>query len=240
MVQETRNGVPAGVLSDNLQGIQQQLGDHSTVIGSIGAQIEIIESSFAALQVLLEERLPARSAVPTVPEAEAVPIQERILPEMVEQPGGFRMPIRDKGRNAIPQRPPHQEVGFHLNLPFHGMPMGKPYEPRQAKPMREPFGLLNGREFARPFQNNGPFNPVVQPQPPYFPAGEFGNNMDQQWLYEYYDGLWYDQGGGRRVYGRAREHVGHLQRNGRIPENHHGSKKECLWDLDQLNWSFQD
>jgi hypothetical protein len=80
MVQETRNGVPAGVLSDNLQGIQQQLGDHSTVIGSIGAQIEIIESSFAALQVLLEERLPARPAVPTVPEAEAVPIQEGILP----------------------------------------------------------------------------------------------------------------------------------------------------------------
>ena len=130
MVQETRNGVPAGVLSDNLQEIQQQLGDHSIVIGSIGSRIEMIESSFAALQVLLEERLPARPAVPTIPEAEAVPIQEGILPEMVEQPPlvqprGFRMPIRDKGRNAIPQRPPHQEVGFHLNLPFHGMPMGK-------------------------------------------------------------------------------------------------------------------
>ena len=49
MVQETRNGVPAGVLSDNLQEIQQQLGDHSIVIGSIGAQIERIESSFTAL-----------------------------------------------------------------------------------------------------------------------------------------------------------------------------------------------
>jgi hypothetical protein len=218
MVQETRNGVPAGVLSDNLQGIQQQLGDHSTVIGSIGARIERIESSFAALQVLLEERLPARPAVPTIPEAEAVPIQEGILPEMVEQPplvqpGGIRMPIREEGRNAIPQRPPHQEVGFHPNLPFYGMPMGEPYEPRQARPMGEPFGLLNGREFARPFQNNGPFNPAVQPQPPYLPAGEFGNNMDQQWPYEDYDGLGYDQGGGRRVYGRAREHVGHLQRN---------------------------
>uniref|UniRef100_A0A2N9J2Z8 Reverse transcriptase n=2 Tax=Fagus sylvatica TaxID=28930 RepID=A0A2N9J2Z8_FAGSY len=218
MVQETRNGVPAGVLSDNLQGIQQQLGDHSTVIGSIGARIERIESSFAALQVLLEERLPARPAVPTIPEAEAVPIQEGILPERVEQPplvqpGGMRMPIREEGRNAIPQRPPHQEVGFHPNLPFQEMAMGEPYEPRQARPMGEPFGLLNGRDFARPFQNNGPFNPAVQPQPPYLPAREFENNMNPQWPYEDYDGFGYDQGGGRRAYGRAREHVGHLQRN---------------------------
>jgi hypothetical protein len=218
MVQETRNGVPAGVLSDNLQEIQQQLGDHSIIIGSIGARIERIESSFAALQVLLEERLPARPAVPTIPEAEAVPIQEEILPEMVEQPplvqpGGIRMPIRNERRDAIPQRPPHQEMEFHPNLPFYGMPMGEPYEPRQARPMGEPFGLLNGREFARPFQNNRPFNPAVQPQPPYVPAGEFGNHMDQQWPYEDYEGLGYDQGGGRRVYGRAREHEGHLQRN---------------------------
>jgi hypothetical protein len=107
MVQETRNGVPAGVLSDNLQEIQQQLGDHSTVIGSIGARIERIESSFAALQVLLEERLPARPTVPTILEAEAMPIQEGILPERVEQPPlvqprGMRMPIREEGRNAIP------------------------------------------------------------------------------------------------------------------------------------------
>uniref|UniRef100_A0A2N9IS51 Reverse transcriptase n=1 Tax=Fagus sylvatica TaxID=28930 RepID=A0A2N9IS51_FAGSY len=218
MVQETRNGVPAGVLSDNLQGIQQQLGDHSTVIGSIGARIERIESSFAALQVLLEKRLPARPAVPTIPEVEAVPIQEGILPERVEQPplvqpGGMRMPIREEGRNAIPQRPPHQEVGFHPNLPFQEMAMGEPYEPRQARPMGEPFGLLNGGDFARPFQNNGPFNPAVQPQPPYLPAREFENNMNPQWPYEDYDGFGYDQGGGRRAYGRAREHVGHLQRN---------------------------
>jgi hypothetical protein len=42
---------------------------------------------------------------------------------------------------------------------FQEMPMEEPYEPRQARPMGEPFGLLNGRDFARPFQNNGPFNP---------------------------------------------------------------------------------
>ena len=82
---------------------------------------------------MLEERLPVRPAVPTVPEVEAMPIQEGILPEMVEQPplvqpGGIRM--RDEGRNAIPHRPPHQEVGFHPNLPFHGMPMGESYEPK--------------------------------------------------------------------------------------------------------------
>ncbi|GMY39809.1 hypothetical protein FCV25MIE_35053, partial [Fagus crenata] len=112
--------------------------------------------------VLLEERLPARPAIPTLPEAEAVPIQEGILPERVEQP-----PLE--------------------------MAMGEPYEPRQARPMGEPFGLLNGKDFARPFQNNGPFNPVVQPQPPYLPAREFENNMNPQWPYEDYDGFGYDQ-----------------------------------------------
>ena len=104
----------------------------------------------------MEKRLPARPTIPTILEAEAVPIQEEILPEMVEQPplvqpGDIRMPIRNERRDAIPQRPPHQEMEFHPNLPFYGMPMGEPYEPRQARPMGEPFGLLNGREFARPF-----------------------------------------------------------------------------------------
>jgi hypothetical protein len=65
MVQETRSGVPPGVLSDNLQSIQQQLDDHTTVIGSIGARMDRMKNSFAALQALLEERLPPRIAVQT-------------------------------------------------------------------------------------------------------------------------------------------------------------------------------
>ncbi len=63
MVQETRSGVPPGVLSDNLQSIQQQLDDHTTVIGSMAARMERMEDSFAALQALLEERLPPRTAI---------------------------------------------------------------------------------------------------------------------------------------------------------------------------------
>ena len=66
--------------------------------------------------------------------------------------------------------------------------MGEPYEPRQHKPIGEPFGLLHGREFARPYQTNGPFNPATQPQPPYFPTREIGNNNDGPWPYEDYDG----------------------------------------------------
>uniref|UniRef100_A0A2N9HGB9 RNA-directed DNA polymerase n=1 Tax=Fagus sylvatica TaxID=28930 RepID=A0A2N9HGB9_FAGSY len=63
MVQETRSGVPPGVLSDNLQSIQQQLDDHTTVIGSMAARMERMEDSFAALQAILEERLPPRTAI---------------------------------------------------------------------------------------------------------------------------------------------------------------------------------
>jgi peptidoglycan hydrolase CwlO-like protein len=89
MVQETRSGVPTGVLSDNLQSIQQQLDDHTTVIGSIEARMERMENSFAALQALLEERLPPRTAIQTNGETQ-VANQEAQTPGILpnQQPEG--------------------------------------------------------------------------------------------------------------------------------------------------------
>jgi hypothetical protein len=49
MVQETRSGVPAEVFHETLQSFQQQLDDHTTGMGSIGARMDRLESSFAAL-----------------------------------------------------------------------------------------------------------------------------------------------------------------------------------------------
>uniref|UniRef100_A0A2N9IYS4 Integrase catalytic domain-containing protein n=1 Tax=Fagus sylvatica TaxID=28930 RepID=A0A2N9IYS4_FAGSY len=88
MVQETRSGVPAGVFHETLESFQQQLDDHTTGMGAIGARMDRMESSFAALQILLEERLPLRP--PTQPEvnqiapgAEARPDQEaEFMPDM--------------------------------------------------------------------------------------------------------------------------------------------------------------
>ena len=63
MVQETRSGVLAGVFHEILQAFQQQLDDYTTGIGAIRARMDRMESYFAALQVLLEERLPPRPPV---------------------------------------------------------------------------------------------------------------------------------------------------------------------------------
>jgi hypothetical protein len=58
-VQEiTRLGVPIGVLNDNVQGLQQQLDEHATTIGSNGARMERFKNSFATFHTILEERLP--------------------------------------------------------------------------------------------------------------------------------------------------------------------------------------
>ena len=54
MGQETRSGVPAGVFHETLESFQQQLDDHTIGMGAIGARMDRMESSFAALQILLE------------------------------------------------------------------------------------------------------------------------------------------------------------------------------------------
>jgi hypothetical protein len=47
MIQETRVGVPIGVLNVNVQELQQQVEAHATSIEAIGTRLERIERSFA-------------------------------------------------------------------------------------------------------------------------------------------------------------------------------------------------
>ena len=63
MVQETRAGVPIGVLNDNMQELQQQIDDHSNAIGLINTRFDRMEASFANLQTLMVERLPKQPKV---------------------------------------------------------------------------------------------------------------------------------------------------------------------------------
>uniref|UniRef100_A0A2N9GN34 Reverse transcriptase n=1 Tax=Fagus sylvatica TaxID=28930 RepID=A0A2N9GN34_FAGSY len=129
MVQETRSGVPPGVLSDNLQSIQQQLDDHTTVIGSMAARMERMEDSFAALQAILEERLPPRTA-----------IQNNGVNPMAD-------PGSPKARNAMPGRPPLYEMFPDLNQQRHPIPVGEPIEPGFERPIGGPIlhpGQRNG------------------------------------------------------------------------------------------------
>ena len=151
MVQETWSGVPPGVLLDNLQSIQQQLDDHTVVIGSIATTMERMESSFATLQALLEERLPPRTAIQTNgdnqmanQEAQVPGILLNQQPEGQNQPPGMqieenRVPIGAEARNAMPRRPLLQEVFLDHNHQRPPMPMGEPIEPRYERPIGEPM-----------------------------------------------------------------------------------------------------
>ncbi|GMY33308.1 hypothetical protein FCV25MIE_28550 [Fagus crenata] len=99
-------------------------------MGSIGARMDRLESSFAALQILLEERLPPRPPAQLevnqiAPGAEARQDQEVIPPLMGEQPPLIqreenRVPIGAERRNAMPMRPPLHGDGFHQEFPMQG------------------------------------------------------------------------------------------------------------------------
>ena len=61
MVQETRTGVSIGVLSDNVQEMQQQIDEHANPLELINTKLDKLdrlEANFATLQAWLEERLP--------------------------------------------------------------------------------------------------------------------------------------------------------------------------------------
>ena len=106
MVQETRVGVPIGVLNVNVQQLQQQVEAHATSIETIGTRLERIEGSFANLQALLEERLPPRQPEPIQPLPQNVQVEKTPLRQpAVEEPLDQRPPIGAEARNAIPMRP---------------------------------------------------------------------------------------------------------------------------------------
>ena len=71
-MQETRTGVPIGVLSDNVQELQQQIDEHANSLGLINTKqdkLDRLEANFATLQAWLEERLPRIQPEPVQPQA---------------------------------------------------------------------------------------------------------------------------------------------------------------------------
>jgi uncharacterized coiled-coil protein SlyX len=67
MVQKTRTKVLIGVLSDNVKEFQQQMDKHASSIRLIHAKLDRMETSFANLKTVLEERLPTRQPKPLQP-----------------------------------------------------------------------------------------------------------------------------------------------------------------------------
>jgi hypothetical protein len=72
-VQETRTGVPIGVLSENVQELQQQIDEHANSIELITIKLDKLdrlEANFVTLQAWLEERLPRTQPEPVQPQAQ--------------------------------------------------------------------------------------------------------------------------------------------------------------------------
>uniref|UniRef100_A0A2N9FC87 RNA-directed DNA polymerase n=1 Tax=Fagus sylvatica TaxID=28930 RepID=A0A2N9FC87_FAGSY len=218
MVQELRSGVPAGVFQETLQAFQQQLDDHTTGMGAIGARMDRMESS---LQSLLEERLPLRNpAQPEVnqiaPGAKARTDQEVIPPLMGEQPPLIqgeenRIPIGAERRNAMPMRPPLHGDEFHQEFPRQGREFARPFQvdADQFDDIMEP--PWPGRAYLRHERHFNQGNQYQQPVPR---ADLYGDFPDRNWPVEGHNGQWYEPGGERRAYGREREQV---RPPGRVP-----------------------
>jgi hypothetical protein len=118
MVIETRGGAQIGVLIENVQGIQQQLDEHSNQFGLINVKLDRMESNFgefkaafSGLQAMMEERLP-KPAEPNVNQASS---SIRVQPSFGEQlptppPSTHRLPLGAEMRNGMPMRPPNQDI----------------------------------------------------------------------------------------------------------------------------------
>jgi hypothetical protein len=212
------------VLSDNLQSIQQQLDDHTTVIGSMAARMERMEDSFAALQALLEERLPLRTAIQNngdnlmadqeVQVPDIIPNQQ---PEVQNQPPVMqidenRVPIGAEAKNAMPGRPPLYEMFPDLNQQRHPIPVGEPIEPGFERPIGGPI-LHAGQRNGFPRQPPPYWAPIEQqgeapwqgrefqrqPEPYYYPAAIPPPNGNTVQFREPMEPPWM-QGGGENLW----------------------------------------
>uniref|UniRef100_A0A2N9JAD1 Chromo domain-containing protein n=1 Tax=Fagus sylvatica TaxID=28930 RepID=A0A2N9JAD1_FAGSY len=185
MVIETRGGAQIGALNENVQGIQQQLDEHSNQIGLINVKLDRMESNFgefkatlsgfqaafSGLQSMMEEQLP-KPAEPVVNQASS---SIRVQPSFGEQlpttpPSTHRLPIGAEERNAMPMRPPNQDIRLQPNQTRVGVQMGEGMENGQNRPILGDFGdpieerrnVGNNARFMPPFQ--GHFNaPYEEP-----------------------------------------------------------------------------
>jgi hypothetical protein len=133
MVIETRGGAQIGVLNENVQGLQQQLDEHSNSIRLINVKMDQMENNlaeihntldgfkalFVGFQAMVDERLPKPPEVNQQPqagqEANTPSCSNRVQPNFGEQLPitpliNHRLPIGAEERNAIPMRAPNHEV----------------------------------------------------------------------------------------------------------------------------------
>ena len=126
MVIETRGGAQIGVLNENVQGIQQQLDEHSNQFGLINVKLDRMESNFgefkatlSGFQSMMEERLPKPAELNHQPQAgqnvNHASSSIRVQPSFGEQlpttpPGIHRLPIGAEERNALSMRALNHEV----------------------------------------------------------------------------------------------------------------------------------
>jgi hypothetical protein len=192
MVMERRGGAQIGVLNEKVQGIQQQLEEHSNQFGLINVKLDRMESNFgefkatfsgfqgtlfgfqsafSGLQAMMEERLP-KPAEPNVNQASS---SIRVQPSLGEQlpttpPSTHRLPIGAEMRNVMPMRPMNQDFRAQANQPRVEVQMGEGMENGQNRPILGDFGdpieerrnVGNNARFMPPFQ--GHFNaPYEEP-----------------------------------------------------------------------------
>uniref|UniRef100_A0A2N9F9M7 Tf2-1-like SH3-like domain-containing protein n=1 Tax=Fagus sylvatica TaxID=28930 RepID=A0A2N9F9M7_FAGSY len=104
-------GAQIGALNENVQGIQQQLDEHSNQIGLINVKLDRMESNFE----------------PNVNQASS---SIRVQPSFGEQlpttpPSTHRLPIGAEERNDMPMRPPNQDIRLQSNQTRVGVQMGE-------------------------------------------------------------------------------------------------------------------
>jgi hypothetical protein len=189
MVMETRGGAQIRVLNENVQGIQQQLDEHSNQFGLINVKLDRMESNFgefkatlsgfqftlsgfqstfSGFQSMMEERLP-KPAEPNVNQASS---SIRVQPSFGDPLSTHRLPIGAEERNGMPMRPPNQDIRLQPNQTRVGVQMGEGMENGQNRPILGDFG--DPIEERRNVGNNARFMPPFQ--------GHFDAPYEEPWL----------------------------------------------------------
>uniref|UniRef100_A0A2N9J3C0 Reverse transcriptase/retrotransposon-derived protein RNase H-like domain-containing protein n=1 Tax=Fagus sylvatica TaxID=28930 RepID=A0A2N9J3C0_FAGSY len=150
------------------------------------------------------------------PQREAQLGQGGGAPIVGKQPSIFEpiepIPTRAESRNVRPMRAPNHEVHFNPNQPRFGMPYDDPFEPRRKRLNGGQCGLY-GEEYwheKRLPRQQGQQGQQAQPQRH---ASQAREPRNAPWPQGDVVEPWYDHGGGKGNWGRARNYQGPQDRD---------------------------
>uniref|UniRef100_A0A2N9J895 Chromo domain-containing protein n=1 Tax=Fagus sylvatica TaxID=28930 RepID=A0A2N9J895_FAGSY len=172
MVIETRGGAQIGVLNENVQGIQQQLEEHSNQFGLINVKLDRMESNFGEFKATFsgfQGTLAMRQGGSIPTRANQV---EPMLGETYEELQIMRPPPSFEGQCGL-----YGEEYWHEKR----LPRQQGQQGQQAQPQR------HASQAREPRNAPWPQGDVVEP--------------------------WYDHGGGKGNWGRARNYQGPQDRD---------------------------